>query len=237
MRIRVDCIREDNQPLPFDYQYELASLLYNRIQVADEELAEEMHSETGYKFYTFSWLKFEEVDVEGGLVFDDAWFYVSSPDNVLVESLAEGLLEEPILRLNDQTMEVKGVEGLREFEPGEKALFKTLSPIYLKTLKEVDGDLTEWDLYPGQQKWKENLRNNLISRYEKFNGESVDSEDFQVKRLGNIKRKRMDIAGSHRRCALVSFEAEGDPKLLKFGYDAGFGEKTAMGFGCVGVIE
>jgi len=237
MRIRVDCIKEDSQPLPFDYQYELASLLYNRMQIADEDLAEEMHSDSGYKFYTFSWLKFEEVDVDRGLIFDDAWFYISSPANDMVETLAEGLLEEPVLTLCDQDMEVKAVEGLPERDIGEKALFKTLSPIYLKTLKEVDGDLTEWDLYPGQQKWNENLRNNLLSRYEAFNGGAADTEDFQVKRIGNIKRKRMDIAGSHRRCALATFEVEGNPSLLKFGYNAGFGEKTAMGFGCVGVVE
>ncbi len=47
----------------------------------------------------------------------------------------------------------------------------------------------------------------------------------------------MNIAGSHRRCALLSFEAEGHSSLLDFGYDAGFGEKTAMGFGCVGCVS
>jgi CRISPR-associated endoribonuclease Cas6 len=30
---------------------------------------------------------------------------------------------------------------------------------------------------------------------------------------------------------------EASPELVKFAYDAGLGEKNAMGFGCLGVVE
>jgi CRISPR-associated endoribonuclease Cas6 len=34
----------------------------------------------------------------------------------------------------------------------------------------------------------------------------------------------------------MKFEMSADPRLLKFGYDVGFGEKTGMGFGMVKIV-
>jgi CRISPR-associated endoribonuclease Cas6 len=35
----------------------------------------------------------------------------------------------------------------------------------------------------------------------------------------------------------MTFEVEANPELIAFAYNAGFGEKNAMGFGCVDIVE
>jgi len=51
----------------------------------------------------------------------------------------------------------------------------------------------------------------------------------------NVKAKRLKIANNYRRCSLMEFEVQGSTELLEFAYEAGIGEKNAMGFGCLEV--
>ncbi len=60
---------------------------------------------------------------------------------------------------------------------------------------------------------------------------------FEVVETKDIKPKRIKIADSYRRCNLMSLRILASSELLKFAYDAGLGEKNAMGFGCVDIIE
>ncbi|HMB45156.1 MAG TPA: CRISPR-associated endoribonuclease Cas6 [Candidatus Methanoperedens sp.] len=61
-------------------------------------------------------------------------------------------------------------------------------------------------------------------------------DHFDVIETANIKPKRIKIAEGYRRCTLMSLRIQASPELLKFAYEAGLGEKNAMGFGCVDVV-
>ncbi len=52
----------------------------------------------------------------------------------------------------------------------------------------------------------------------------------------NFVIERIKISEGYRRCNLMSLRIQASPELLKFAYDAGLGEKNAMGFGCVDVV-
>jgi CRISPR-associated endoribonuclease Cas6 len=52
----------------------------------------------------------------------------------------------------------------------------------------------------------------------------------------DVKPKRISIGNSFRRCSLMKMEVEASPELIGFAYDAGMGEKNAMGFGCADVV-
>ncbi len=52
-----------------------------------------------------------------------------------------------------------------------------------------------------------------------------------------IEPKRIKISEGYRRCNLMSLRIQASPELLKFAYDAGLGEKNAMGFGCVDLMN
>lgn len=123
---------------------------------------------------------------------------------------------------------------LREFS--DTCTFKTQSPVYIKTMRKRDGKLVEVDLYPKDAKFYKNLHTNLAARYEKFYGYPVEHEHFEVVDVKDVKPKRISVGNSFRRCSLMRMAVEASPERIEFAYDAGLGEKNAMGFGCVDVV-
>lgn len=239
MRAKIKVQRIGNKSLTFDYQYYLASMLYKKLALANIKLANDLHSTDDFKFYTFSNLIFEDRKFNRrGLDFNNAYLFLSSPDKEFIRSFAEGLLQSPDLNLDRTKLIVKQIEILPEFKPEkDKYMLSTLSTIYIKTLREDKGKLTEWDIYPKDGKWHENLHLNLLARYEEFYGYPPAEDFFEVLKVKSFKGKRIRIAGNYRRCSLLDFEVQASPVLIKFAYDACLGEKNAMGFGCVEVEE
>ena len=238
MRSRISIQKISKHPIPYDYQYGLASMLYGKLAEANIKLANELHSHQNFKFFTFSNFIIEDKKSNRkGLDFDCAHFFLTSPDIEFVRSFAEGLLQAPEFHLGRVRFVVRSIEILGQREFDEECDLKTLSPIYVKTLRKVNGEMKEWDLYPTEGKFYENLHNNLKTRYEEFYGYPVQNDYFEVTKLHSFKGRRINIDGSYRRCSLMRFKLNANPEYIKFGYEAGFGEKNAMGFGCVEVDE
>ena len=226
-------------PVNFDYQYGLASMLYFKLANADIKLANETHAHQGFKFYTFSNLMLiNRKPGKSGLCFERAFFILSSPDDRFIKSFAEGLLRKPEFYLDGPRGKVdfaiERIEILQELSFGDECWFKTLSPIYVKTMRKENEDLRETDLYPTEPKFYENLHRNLVERFSEFYGKAP-FDHFDVIETANIKPKRIKIAEGYRRCNLMSLRIQASSELLKFAYEAGLGEKNAMGFGCVDV--
>ncbi|HEY9246949.1 MAG TPA: CRISPR-associated endoribonuclease Cas6, partial [Candidatus Methanoperedens sp.] len=89
---------------------------------------------------------------------------------------------------------------------------------------------------PTEPKFYENLHRNLVERFNEFYGKAP-SDYFDVTETADIKPKRIKIAESYRRCSLMSLKIQASPELLKFAYDAGLGEKNAMGFGYMEIMD
>lgn len=216
-------------------------MLYYKLAGADIRLANEMHAHQGFKFYTFSNLiLMNRYRSESGLGFEKAYFILSSPDDRFIKGFAEGLLNDPGFYLDGPRGKVdfviERIEILEELTFVDECRFKTLSPIYVKTMRKVNEVLKEFDLYPTEPKFYENLHKNLRERFTEFyDREPVDH--FEVTGTSNIKPKRIKIDDGYRRCSLMELQIQASPELLKFAYDAGLGEKNAMGFGCVDVLK
>ena len=240
MRSKINIRKISNAPLHYDYQYNLASMLYSRLAAANITLANSIHSHQGFKFYTFSNLVIEDrIPAKDGLDFTIAHFFLSSPDSEFIRSFSEGLLLEPGFFLGKRKKVdflIERMEVLPRREFSDTCMFKTLSPVYVKTMRKRDGKLGEVDLYPKDAKFYENLHINLTARYEEFYGHPVEHEHFEVVDVKNVKPKRISIGNSFRRCSLMRMGVEASPELIGFAYDAGLGEKNAMGFGCVDVV-
>lgn len=216
-------------------------MLYHKLAESDIQLANELHSHQGFKFYTFSNLVLEERKrCNKGLDFGRATFFISSPDDRFIRSFAEGLLMSPDFFLYGSEGKVnfgiERIEVLPSPDLGEECFFKTISPVYVKTMRKHNGILKEIDLYPSDPKFYENLHNNLRNRYSEFYGAPPDKDYFDVVETSGIKPKRIKVSGNFRRCTLMKLKIQASPELLKFAYDAGLGEKNAMGFGCLDVI-
>ena len=115
----------------------------------------------------------------------------------------------------------------------DSCTFRTLSPVYVKTMRKREGRLVVPDLYPNEPKFYENLHSNLASRYPEFQGHGIENEHFEVLDVTDVKPKRISVGNSFRRCSMMPMSLEANPELLEFAYDAGLGEKNAMGFGYV----
>ncbi|MCX9074746.1 MAG: CRISPR-associated endoribonuclease Cas6 [Candidatus Methanoperedens sp.] len=241
LRSKITIKNVSDLPINFDYQYGLASMLYFKLAGSDVRLANETHAHQGFKFYTFSNLiLMNRKKSTSCLYFEKAFFMIASPDDRFIKSFAEGLLQQPEFYLDGPegraNFVIERMEILKEPSLGDECWFNTLSPIYVKTMRKDNEGLKEFDLYPTEPKFYENLHRNLVERFTKFyNKEPVDH--FDVIETANIKPKRIKIADGFRRCNLMNLRIQASPELLKFAYDAGLGEKNAMGFGCVDAVE
>ena len=240
-RAKISIQKNSTHPLNYEYQYYLAGMLFKKLGDVNFELASELHSHQNFKFYTFSNLiinrERKKTNNENGLQFKNAHFYLSSPDFKFIKSFTEGLLINPEFNLGNCFFNVNKIEILPKIEINEKSEFITLSPIYLKTIRLINGERKEWDLYPKDGKFYENIHNNLLKRYEAFYGHTPEKDYFEIIKIFDVKPKRVKISNSFRRCSLFKFKVTGSKELLRFGYDAGFGEKNAMGFGCCEIVK
>lgn len=242
MRCKISLRKTSPNSLYYDYQYGLASMLYSRLAAANEKLADEAHEKKGFKFYTFSNLILEDrIPDKKGLNFKKAHFYLSSPDSKFIKGFSEGLLLESEFFLFKEgekvTFIIERIEILPSINITDTCTFRTLSPVYVKTLRKQGEKFVEVDLYPKDSKFYENLHKNLVARYEEFYEKEIDKDFFEVLEIRNFKPKRITIDNNHRRCSLMDMTLLANPKLLEFAYDAGLGEKNAMGFGFVDIVK
>lgn len=240
MRSKISIRNVSERPVNFDYQYGMASMLYFKLAEADIRLANETHAQQGFKYYTFSNLVLLNRGFsKSGLLFENAYFVLSSPDNRFIKSFTEGLLMDPGFYLDGPygraDLIIERIEILNEMSFSDECWFKTLSPVYVKTMRKEKEDLREVDLYPKDPKFYENIHHNLTQRFCEFYDKAA-LDHFDILEIKDVKPKRIRIADGYRRCSLFSVRIQASPELLKFAYDAGLGEKNAMGFGCVDVL-
>jgi CRISPR-associated endoribonuclease Cas6 len=240
LRAKIHLTNVNQKTLPFDYQYWLASVLYRKLDSADKELAKVLHLKNGSKFHTFSWI-FPDDDFsvrKQGLWFSSGSFVLSSPDPEYIRGFSEGLLDGCEFFLGPVRFVVDSIEILQQPVFSDQAVFRTLSPLYLKTLsKNQEGTLQERDLYPKDGKFYENIHVNLVKKYGEYYQKLVGNHFFEIRQISRFKAKKVKVKDSYRRCSLVdNMVVEAPSYLLEFAYDAGLGEKTAMGFGCLGCV-
>jgi len=238
MRCKISVTKKSSTPLHYDYQYGISSMLYAKLADSDWQMAKDLHSHKGFKYYTFSHLVLEnDFDCRKGLDFEDAHFILSSPNSEFISGFTEGLFISPEFHLKNKgekiDFQIRDIEVLKTPEISTSCKFRTLSPIYTKTLRPSEGGFKEYDLYPKDAKFYENIHKNLVSKYEEYYQNKVDADYFEIRGVDDFKAKKIKIGNSYRRCSLCTMEVTGNPGLLKFAYDAGLGEKNAMGFGCI----
>jgi CRISPR-associated endoribonuclease Cas6 len=185
-----------------------------------------------YKQFTFSWLDIPERRIvrEGiQALGEQASFQISSPHEQILKGFVDGLLSEPEIRLGRAVFDVERVELRETTSMGGNATFRCLSPILVRTIREVGGKRIVWDLGPDDEKFFINLRTNLIKKYVDFGRTSA--AQFTISGFYDVKRTRIRIKDTYNRAYFMKLRTQGDPELLTFAYDAGLGERNSMGFG------
>ncbi len=243
MRFRVTvALKKKGIIIPYDHQYFLYSYILRTIERVNPSYSFELHRPRKYKHHTFSYLmaKNRKSERNGVKVLDDhVYFFISSPDVEFLKTLVEGMLSHPEFRIRDVKGYISEVRILKEPEFRGKMAVKTLTPIVIKkaekpVIKDGKKKIVWRELYPNDAEFASRLVENLKKRFADYFGRNADKKDLKIKVL-EFKPKRHNIAGTYHRGSLCKMIVEGDKDLIKYGYDAGFGEKNAMGFGMVRV--
>lgn len=239
MRLKIYLKANNEFIVPFNYNYALSSLIYNKI--ADTELTNKLHQSQSFKFFTFSQLNIKNRRiVKEGIISKDGKvdFQVSSPNEYLIKNLVEGHLDDLTVNFKGKKLFVEKLELLGGLEFKNQMNFKTISPIIVRIKKEVDGKLKVWDLNPSEQRFYKNLEKNLVKKYNQFYNEEKKIEDIKISTsMMQVKGKRITIEKNNQktyhRAFMMDLNLEGDLDLIKFGYDCGLGEKNSLGFGMI----
>lgn len=137
---------------------------------------------------------------------------------------------------------IENVNILRNPDFKEKMKFSLFSPIVLCRISEVQGKNYQYFLRPGDQETNDLLTNNLKYKYRLIHKKPapygkvtldwdrryIDTHKRITKKISIMQNrdKGYDIIGIQ-----APFTIEGDPELIKVGYETGFGEKNSIGFG------
>ena len=238
MRLKIQTKHKKQLIIPYNYNYTLSSIIYNKIN--DIDIAQRLHNKFGFKYFTFSQLHLDKLKTTPkGLQSRTGHteFQISSPNNELIKSMFDSYTQEPNIKFHHTNLTVTKVEILKTPSIKKDMKFKTLSPINTTIKKNIDDKLKTWDLAPSTDKFYEQLRKNLLNKYSNYyNLESTDKEISFTSELRKVKSKRIDIKDTHHRAYHMDLNLEGDEDLIRFAYDVGVGEHNSMGMGMLATI-
>lgn len=267
MRLKVKLAANSTKAISINYNHSLSAAIYKLLKLGSPEFSEFLHEigytikNKKYKLFTFA-LQFEKaVYSNQALLLQSpaAYLYISS---LLIDDFIKNFV---IGTFEQQSVEVYSNNILSKFVIEQVELIpppifksemklKLMTPLVLSTYIEHNGKEAQYFL-----RYNDNIedinrvfQNNLINKYEvsgnrKYDGEGVKiawDEDYisnAEKRNLRLSKKisiykdiknPIDIVG-----IFCPFKVEGDPELIKIGYECGFGEKNATGFGMTYAVE
>jgi len=261
MRIKLSLKKENNNPIPINYKYELSAWIYRVLHFGNPEFADWLHK-NGYtyeskkfKLFTFSnlygfdfkvvkdrlYILSEEVSLTVSFMIDDA-----------VQHFILGLFKNQEAVIGDKISQVKFkvnyLERLADPLFTNNMVFKTTSPMIVSKVIHEGEKLITLFLSPDHEEYSsrlyENLQKKFISGFHnnhtsrKF--ELSPDSTFGLELIGSSRRKKISIkAHTVDQTELIGhefkFRITAPEHLLKTGYYAGFGEKNSLGFGCVAI--
>jgi CRISPR-associated endoribonuclease Cas6 len=259
MRIKLKLnVQEDDNLLPLNYQYPLSAWIYKIINKADQDYARWLHEEghkienKKFKLFTFSQMFLEKYRISGDRLLiesDSSELYISFYAEKTLENFIIGLFQDQQLQIRDRksraAFSVELVESLPEPSFSDYMTFRCLSPLCLSKTVKKHGKKSPFYLPPDHEDFDSCFMNNLVFKY--F---SVHPKDQAMKKvissthydgityLGKPKSRLITVKADTKeetrvRGYLFDFKLHAPAELIRLGYEAGFGEKNSIGFGCV----
>lgn len=247
MRLRIQLDNPHGAMLPLNYQHHLTAAIYGLLAASDAEYAGFLHG-TGYgpegspkrfKLFVFSWLRGRH-RVEGdALRFAPGplvW-QIASPVPDFLTHCATGLLAEAVLKVGSTTFPITQVQALPLPNFAETGQFTCLSPIVAAL--PLPGGGTRYLTPSDGGALSAAVRANLLRKYETLYGSLPTDDQFHLTfdpaylTRSHGGTKLMTYKDIQVRAAFAPFCVSGSAELIRVGYEAGFGEKNAAGFGMV----
>lgn len=248
MRLKITLKPIKSKPMNINYNYYLSSLCYKFLHKGNKKFAKMLHEkgfESGgkkFKLFTFSQLFCEKFKIDDTYItfLDCVNLYVSSPINDFILYFAQALLNEEIINIGGVEFIVENVEVLEQIKLKDRMIFRSISPIVVNSGQFVNGEFKQIYLSIDDERFEENLKNNLIKKYFALYKNLPRNLNLDINILNEDKYKkgkRIKIKNSFIKGYMPTFEVKGSEELILMGYEAGYGSKNSMGCGMVEVIR
>ncbi|HEY8542105.1 MAG TPA: CRISPR-associated endoribonuclease Cas6 [Pseudothermotoga sp.] len=231
--------------ISINYHYQLCSFVYKRLKHTDSDFETFLHEKgfKGFRMFTFSQLFFNKSALRDNSLLiwpSRGTWYVSSISKDFLMYFFSSLIEIPQIEIEGTVFPIEQINLLPEKEINQEMDFFMLSPLVVSVPIDQNGKLYHKFLFPGDDQFEEILNKNLIKKYEAFYGERLNTAisiepDWEYIRKKNRITKLIDIKGIKIKGSIFPFRAKGDTRLIKIGYEVGFGERNSLGFGMVEV--
>ncbi len=261
--LNIKTLQQGVNTIPVNYSYPLSAWIYHTIADGNHEFAKFLH-DTGfitgnrqYKLFTFSDLRFppKGFKVEGDrlhILNGECRLTLSFQAPQALENFVMGLFRGQEFSIGDRTSQTRFKVETVELQPlpafGDTAKFRCLSPILVS--KERPNSRNAEYLEPDHPDFGKILSDNLINKLTAaISGGLLDAQarmaeqevNIKIRLLNTPKSRLMVIkAGTPQQTKIkgytFDFEIKAPSELIKIGYNAGFGEKNALGLGCVQTI-
>lgn len=259
----IKTIKSGENSIPVNYSYPLSAWIYHTISGGNHEFARFLHDtgfQTGikpYKLFTFSKLLFppkgfKVEDDRLSILMGECRLILSFMAPLALENFITGLFKGQEFLLGDSiSRTLLRVESIEIMPP--PVLMRTtrlhcLSPILVS--KERPGSRNAEYLSPGHPDYTGILTGNLINKFTAALSHglidappSVSSNSAEISlKILNTPKSWLSVikAGTPQQSKLkgftFDFEITGPEELIQTGYAAGFGEKNALGMGCVQIM-
>lgn len=256
MRLVLHLECDINSSIPINYNYQLSSVIYSLLQFGSPEFSKFLHDSgfnidgKKYKLFTFA-LRFEKIALNGNhliLISPRIKLHISSPlIDTFIKNFVIGTFENRVIDITEQHQKIRfkiiTAEILPEPAFTSKMKFTVLSPIVLSTMIERNGKMQQYYLRPEDMNdinrvMTKNLlnkkgllnRNQILNEYCK-----LEWDEAYIQKHRRVTKKITINENGRFPIDVISIQApftiEGDPELIKIGYECGFGEKNSMGFG------
>lgn len=246
MRLKI-VFKTNHTAIPINYQYHLCAFVYKRLRHEDEDFASFLHDKgfKGFRLFTFSQLFFNNFTVKDDAIFvgeGSGCWYISSCSEDFIRNFFSSLVEAPTLEIEGNAFEITQIDILSQPDFKERMRFVMLSPLVVSTAVKKEEKLYHKYLLPSDPEFQQALKLNLLKKYEAFYGEKIEAElsiepDWDYINKRTRITKLISIKDVKVKGTVFPFTAAGDPRLIKFGYEVGFGERNSLGFGMVEVVK
>lgn len=243
--------------LPINYMYPLSAAVYKIFSAGSEEVGKWLHQDgfrddsgKPHKLFNFSHIEFEKYFIKSDSIlgYGDCYFIVSSPiETELIETFVNGVLRVHNIFIGNHKysnlFRIKQVEILKTVQFKSNTYYRTLTPITISTMLEIDGKIKIHYYRPDESGFIPAIINNVKKKYHLLN-KKYNNVDFDIKvsNIDSVKSKLITIKeGSLEQTKVKAFNLKmniiTEPEIHKLLYYSGIGEKTSMGFGMLDIVE
>lgn len=258
MKLKLSLRQKSGNKIPFNYQYLISSAIYKFIKNADEEYSEILHKQgfgKGFKFFTFSELKFKEFkwDKDGIIISDNelVLLYIDIFLPKTAKSLIKGIFENKNLFIADKSNRTEFVINtvevvdsplqLKNDDEIVKVKVSPTSPIIIGKknirgnydfLSPTDEDFIRFLI----QNWKEKIKTFEPNASFDFIDAKITNTDKMKTRLITMKANTPQET-KIRGYTNFEFELFGKKKEIDLLISGGIGIYNAQGMGSVKILE